>query len=71
MDVWPGLAVGETSHDGRGLGPTRERVFDHGLARNEARFPNAITTLQDDHGRLLVIVDQPNTIENLPIADGG
>ncbi|SMX66680.1 Transposase [Brevibacterium iodinum ATCC 49514] len=54
-DVRLGLDVGRTSHHGCGLVPAGERVFDHELS-------------QDDYGRVLVIVDQPNTIGALPVA---
>lgn len=44
-----------------------ERVFDKPLPQDEARLRELFTGLQQ-HGRVLVIVDQPNTIGALPIA---
>jgi hypothetical protein len=67
-DVWLGLDVGKTSHYGCGLDPAGERVFDHELPQDEAALRNVITALQHDSGRVLVIVDQPNTIGALPVA---
>ena len=66
--VWFGLDVGKTSHHGCGLDPAGERVFDHELPQDEASLRDVITSLQDEHGRVLVIVDQPNTIGELPVA---
>jgi hypothetical protein len=67
-DVWLGLDVGKTSHHGCGLDPAGERVYDHELPQDEAALQDVITSLQDGHGRVLVIVDQPNTIGALPVA---
>lgn len=67
-DVWLGLDVGKTNHHGCGLTPAGERVYDHELSQDEAALRDVITTLQDEYGRVLVIVDQPNTIGALPVA---
>lgn len=67
-DVWLGLDVGKTSHHGCGLDRTGQRVFDHELPQDEAALRDVITSLQRDCGRVLVIVDQPNTIGALPVA---
>ncbi|PCC52102.1 IS110 family transposase [Brevibacterium aurantiacum] len=67
-DVWLGLDVGKTNHHGCGLNPSGERVYDHELPQDEAALRDVITTLQHEHGRVLVIVDQPNTIGALPVA---
>jgi transposase len=67
-DVWLGLDVGKVGHHGCGLDLSGERVFDRELPQDEAALRDVITTLQDGHGRVLVIVDQPNTIGALPVA---
>lgn len=67
-DVWLGLDVGKIGHHGCGLDLSGERVFDRELPQDEAALRDVITTLQDGHGRVLVIVDQPNTIGALPVA---
>lgn len=43
------------------------RVFDKGLPQDQRRLEELFTKLQT-HGRVLVVVDQPNTIGALPIA---
>ena len=67
-DVWLGLDVGKIGHHGCGLSPVGERVFDHELPQDEVTLRDVITTLQGEYGRVLVIVDQPNTIGALPVA---
>ncbi|GAA3852906.1 IS110 family transposase [Brevibacterium ammoniilyticum] len=67
-DVWLGLDVGKTTHHGCGLNPAEERVFDRELPQDEAALRDAITNLEHEHGRVLVIVDQPNTVGALPVA---
>ncbi|MCS4592696.1 IS110 family transposase [Brevibacterium sediminis] len=67
-DVWLGLDVGKTSRHGFGLGRAGERVFDYELPQDEVALRDVITTLQDEQGRVLVIVDQPNMIGALPVA---
>ena len=67
-DVWLGLDVGKTNHHGCGLNPIGERVFDHELPQDETALRDVITTLQHEYGRVLVVVDQPNTIGALPVA---
>ncbi len=67
-DVWLGLDVGKTSHHGCGLDPVGERVYDHELPQDKSALRDVITSLQNEYGRVLVIVDQPNTIGALPVA---
>ena len=45
-----------------------ERVKDHELGQDETAPRYVITSLHDEQGRVLVIVDQPNTIGALPVA---
>lgn len=49
------------------LNAAGERVFDKPLPQDEARLRELFTNLQQ-HGRVLVIVDQPNIIGALPVA---
>lgn len=67
-DVLLGLDVGKTSHYEFGLNPTGVRVFDRELAQDGTAFRVVIKRLQEEFGRVLAIVDRPNTIEVLPVA---
>jgi hypothetical protein len=66
-EVYCGLDVGKSEHHAAALNAAGERVFDKPLPQDEARPRDLFTGLQQ-HGRVLVIVDQPNTIGALPIA---
>jgi hypothetical protein len=66
-EVYCGLDVGKSEHHAAALNAARERVFDKPLPQDEARLRELFTNLQQ-HGRVLVIVDQPNTIGALPVA---
>ncbi|GAA4043750.1 IS110 family transposase [Arthrobacter methylotrophus] len=65
--VFCGLDVGKSEHHATALDRSGERIFDKPLPQDEARLRELFTGLQQ-HGRVLVIVDQPNTIGALPIA---
>ena len=62
-----GLDVGKSAHHGCALAPDGQRVYDHELPQDETALRTVITDLQQ-HGAVLVVVDQPNTIAALPIA---
>lgn len=62
-----GLDVGKSAHHGCALAPDGQRVYDHELPQDETALRKVFTDLQQ-HGRVLVVVDQPNTIGALPIA---
>ncbi|GAA1198525.1 IS110 family transposase [Brevibacterium paucivorans] len=62
-----GLDVGKTAHHGCALTPVGQRVYDQELPQDETALRKVITDLQQ-HGPVLVVVDQPNTIGALPIA---
>ena len=62
-----GFDVGKTAHDGCALTPSGDRVYDHELPQDETALRTVITDLHQ-HGAVLVVVDQPNTIGALPIA---
>lgn len=57
----------KSEHHAAALNAAGERVFDKPLPQDEARLRELFTDLQQ-HGRVPVIVDQPNTIGALPIA---
>ena len=65
-----GLDVGKSAHHGCALTPEGQRVYDHELPQDETALRKVITDLQQ-HGPVLVVVDQPNTIGALPIAVAG
>lgn len=68
FEVFLGLDVGKTGHHGCALSADgTERYFDKPLPQDENRLRNVFTQLQH-RGRVLVVVDQPNTIGALPIA---
>ncbi len=65
--VWCGLDVGKQAHHACALDPAGKRLFDVPLPRDQHRLEDLFVKLRA-HGRVLVIVDQPNTIGALPIA---
>ncbi len=67
FDIWCGLDVGKQDHHACALDAAGKRVFDKALPQDQKRLEELFTGLQS-HGRVLVIVDQPNTIGALPIA---
>ncbi|WP_258141735.1 MULTISPECIES: IS110 family transposase [unclassified Arthrobacter] len=66
-EIYCGLHVGKSEHHAAALNAAGERVFDKPLPQDEARLRELFTDLQQ-HGTVLVTVDQPNTIGALPIA---
>ncbi len=67
FDVWCGLDVGKQTHHACALDAHRQRLFDKELPQDQTRLGELFERLKT-HGRVLVIVDQPNTIGALPIA---
>ena len=67
FDVYCGLDVGKSDHHATALNRAGERLFDKPLPQDEARMRQLFMTLQQ-HGNVLMIVDQPNTIGALPVA---
>jgi len=67
FSVWCGLDVGKQNHHACALDPSGKRVFDAPLPQDQKRLEDLFAKLAA-HGRVLVIVDQPNTIGALPIA---
>lgn len=65
--VWCGLDVGKEEHHACALGAHGNRLFDRRLPQDETKLQEVFAGLQQ-HGRVLVIVDQPNTICALAVA---
>ena len=66
-DVILGLDVGKTAHHGCALTADGIKLYDKELPQDETALRDVICNLQN-HGAVLVVVDQPNTIGALPIA---
>lgn len=66
-DVYLGLDVGKTAHHGCALAADGTKVYDKPLPQDEASLRTVVDELKA-HGRVLLIVDQPNTIGALPVA---
>ena len=62
-----GLDVGKTAHHACALDPDGNKLFDKPLPQDETKLRELFTQLQN-HGEVLMVVDQPNTIGALPIA---
>ncbi|MCD2147557.1 IS110 family transposase [Gordonia paraffinivorans] len=64
--VFCGIDVGKGEHHAVGLDPAGTRLFDKALPNDEAKL-RAVFDRLAEHGPVLVIVDQPNTIGALPV----
>ena len=67
VDVFVGLDVGKSDHHGVALDRGGKVLFDRALPNDEARLRGILTDLSE-HGKVLVVVDQPATIGALPVA---
>jgi transposase len=67
FDVYCGLDVGKSEHHATALSRAGARLFDKPLPQDEARLRELFTTLQR-HGKVLMVLYQPNTIGALPVA---
>lgn len=67
VDVFVGLDVGKGEHHAVALNRAGEKLFDRALPNDERRLRAVLADLQE-HGVVLLIVDQPATIGALPIA---
>lgn len=67
IGVWCGLDVGKEEHHACALGRAGQRLLDKPLPQDETKLRALFTGLQH-HGRVLVVVDQPNTIGALAVA---
>lgn len=67
IDIFLGLDVGKTEHPACSLDREGNKLFDKPLPQVESDLAELFDALQQ-HGAVLVVVDQPNTIDALPIA---
>ncbi|MFD3761626.1 IS110 family transposase [Streptomyces sp. NPDC058622] len=68
IDAYLGLDVGKGEHHATALTPAGKRVFDKRLPNTEPKLREVFSKLQDKHGTVLVVVDQPASIGALPLA---
>lgn len=66
VDVFVGLDVGKGEHHGVALDRTGKTLYDRALPNDERRL-RAVLADSQEHGVVLLIVDQPATIGALPI----
>lgn len=66
-DIYLGLDVGKTAHHGVAMTIDGTTVYDKALPQDEASLTEVFNKLTQ-HGDVLLIVDQPNTIGALPVA---
>ena len=66
FDVYCGVDVGKGEHHAVGLGRDGRRLFDKPLPNDEAKL-RAVFAQLARQGRVLIVVDQPNTIGALPV----
>lgn len=67
VDVFIGVDVGMSDHHAVALNRAGETVFDRALPNDEVKLRELIGQLKQ-HGRVLLVVDQPATIGALPVA---
>ena len=67
FDVFIGIDVGKAEHWATALDSAGKTLFDKVLPNNESRLRDLYKRL-GEHGRLLVVVDQPATIGALAVA---
>ena len=65
--VFCGLDVGKSDHHACALDPSGKRLHDKPLPNDEAALTAVFTRLAE-HGKVLVVVDQPASIGALAIA---
>jgi transposase len=66
VDVFVGVDVGKGEHHAMALDKTGKRLFDKALPNDEKKLRELIGGLKQ-HGTVLFVVDQPNTIGALPV----
>lgn len=67
IDITIGLDVGKTAHHACAMLGSGEIIYDKPLPQDETQLRQVFTDLKQ-HGTVLLVVDQPNTIGALPIA---
>lgn len=68
IGVYLGLDVGKGEHHATALTPAGKKVYDKRLPNTEPKLRELFTALQDKHGTVLAVVDQPASIGALPLA---
>ncbi|NGZ83154.1 IS110 family transposase [Duganella aceris] len=66
VDVFIGVDVGKGEHHALALSRAGKRLFDKAMPNDETRLRSLISSLKE-HGKLLLVVDQPTTIGALPV----
>lgn len=66
VDVFIGVDVGKGEHHAVALSRAGKRLFDKAMPNDETRLRALISSLKE-HGKLLLVVDQPTTIGALPV----
>lgn len=66
IDVWGGLDVGKSAHHAHALDHDGNTLYDKPLKQDEKAIRTMLGKLSK-HGRVLLVVDQPNTIGSLPL----
>lgn len=66
IDVWVGLDVGKSAHHACALDRDGRILYDKPLRQDEKAIRTMLERLSE-HGRVLLVVDQPNTIGSLPL----
>lgn len=66
IDVWVGLDVGKSAHHACALDHDGNTLYDKPLKQDEKAIRTMLGKLSK-HGRVLLVVDQPNTIGSLPL----
>jgi hypothetical protein len=67
VDVFVGLDVGKGEHHAVALDRHGKNLYDRVLPNDGRRLRTVLTDLQQ-HGNVLLLVDQPATIGALPVA---
>ena len=66
IDVWVGLDVGKSAHHAHALDHDGNTLYDKPLKQDEKAIRTMLGKLSK-HGRVLLVLDQPNTIGSLPL----
>ena len=61
IDVWVGLDVGKSAHHAHALDHDGNTLYDKPLKQDEKAIRTMLGKLSK-HGRVLLVVDQPNTV---------
>jgi transposase len=70
VEVFVGVDVGKGAHHAVALDRKGKRLLDSALPNDEAKMRALIAKLKE-HGKMLLVVDQPATVGALPVAVAG